>query len=98
VQVIDVDQVLEMGQPQLHHRQQAVAAGHQPGGRTEPGQQPDGVVHTGRAFIVKRGRDLHRHRPRPRTRTLGAGTSALVNALLSTLLIYALRTYRRILQ
>ena len=33
VQVVDVDQVLEVGQPQLHHRQQAVPAGDEPGSR-----------------------------------------------------------------
>ena len=59
VQVVDVDQVLEVGQPQLHHRQQAVPAGDQPGRVAQPFQQPDGVIDTGGALVLERCRNLH---------------------------------------
>ena len=59
VQVVDVDQVLEVGQPQLHHRQQAVTARHEPGRVTEAVQQPDGLIHAGRALVLERCRNLH---------------------------------------
>src|SRR5690606_17596815 len=58
-QVVDVDEVLGVRQPQLHHRQQAVAAGDQPGLVTEPGQQPDGVLDAGRTLVLDRRRHLH---------------------------------------
>ena len=45
---VDVDQRLRLGQPQLHHRDQAVAAREHPGLRAEPGQQLQGVLHAGR--------------------------------------------------
>ncbi len=59
VQVVDVDEVLEVGQPQLHHRDQAVAAGHQPRLVAEPLQQADRVVDAGGAFVVERCGNLH---------------------------------------
>ena len=59
VQVVDVDEVLEVGQPQLHHRDQAVPAGDEPGLLAEPVEQPDGVLDTRGALVVERCGDLH---------------------------------------
>ena len=59
VQVVDVDEVLEVGQPQLHHRDQAVAAGDQSGFLAEPVQQADRVVHARGALVVERCGYLH---------------------------------------
>ena len=52
-------EVLEVGQPQLHHRQQAVAAGDEPRPVAEPVEQADGVVDAGGAFVLERCRNLH---------------------------------------
>ncbi len=57
-QRIDVDHVLGGGQPQLHHRQQAVTAGEQPGLRTELFEQRKRVLHTRGAFVPERCWDL----------------------------------------
>ena len=43
VKVVDVDQVLEVRKAQFHHRQQAVAASHQPGRAPQSLQQADGL-------------------------------------------------------
>ena len=64
VEVVDVDDVLEVGQPELHHRQQAVATGDEPGLAAEPLEQPDGVLDAGGAFVLERGGDLHERPPR----------------------------------
>ena len=53
-QVVDVDQVLGVGEPQLHHGQQAVAAGHDPRLVPEPFQQRDGVIHARRPRVLDR--------------------------------------------
>ena len=59
VQVVDVDEVLEVGEPQLHHREQAVAAGDEAGLVAQPLEQADGVVDAGGAFVVERSGNLH---------------------------------------
>ena len=56
---VDVDQVLGRREPQLHHRQQRVAAGDEPGLRAEPLQQRDRLVDARRARVVERRRYLH---------------------------------------
>ena len=84
VQVVDVDQVLEVGQSELHHRQQAVASGHEPRRITEPVQQPDRLVHAGRSLVLERCRNLHAqplvlvadwHIRRPPGRNVNSGLS-----------------------
>jgi hypothetical protein len=51
VEVVDVDQVLGRRQSQLHHRDQAVAAGDDPRGRAELDERRDRPVDAGGAFI-----------------------------------------------
>jgi len=58
-QVVDVDEVFGVGDAQLHHRQQAVAAGNDARPLPQPIQQSDGVVDTGRAFVLKGSGHLH---------------------------------------
>jgi hypothetical protein len=50
-EVVDVDEPLGPGEPQLHHRQQAVPAG------------DERVAHAGGAGVVERCRDLHGRTP-----------------------------------
>ena len=59
VQVVDVDQVLHVGQPQLHHRQQAVPAGDQPGRAAQPVQQPDRLIDAAGSLVLERCGYLH---------------------------------------
>ena len=59
VEIVDVDQVLGSGESQLHHRQQAVPPGNEPGLRAQPIQQRDGVVDAGRALVLERRWNLH---------------------------------------
>ena len=58
-QSVDVDQVPRGRQPQLHHRQQRVAAGQDPGLGPELAQQLQRVLDAGCALVFKRCRDLH---------------------------------------
>ena len=57
-QRIDVYHVLRGGEPELHHREQAVPTGQQPGVRTELLQQRESVFDARRALITKRCWDL----------------------------------------
>jgi hypothetical protein len=59
LEVVDVDEVLGRSQPQLHHRQQAVAARDDPRLWAETLQQRDGVVDARRALVFERCRNLH---------------------------------------
>jgi hypothetical protein len=58
-EAVDVDQVSGGRQPQLHHRQQRVAAGQDPGFGAELAQQVQRVVDAGGALVLKRCWDLH---------------------------------------
>ncbi len=58
-QVVDVDQVLGVGDAKFHHGQQAVAAGDEHRSVTEPVKQPDGVIDACGAFVLERSRNLH---------------------------------------
>ena len=51
--------MLGPGQAQLHHRQQAVPAGHEPGLGPEPLEQRDRVVDAGRPLVLERRWYLH---------------------------------------
>ncbi|CFR85116.1 Uncharacterised protein [Mycobacterium tuberculosis] len=64
-QVVDVHEVLGVGDAQLHHRQQAVPAGDHPRSLPQPIQQSDGVVHAGGTFVFERPRYLHAPQCRP---------------------------------
>ena len=88
VEIVDVDQVLRSGESELHHRQQAVASGDEPGLGPEPVQQCDGVVDARRSLVLERRWYLHGspdpHLPRsgdhervlgPRQRRLTEGLS-----------------------
>jgi hypothetical protein len=59
VQVVDVDEIVEISQPQLHHRQQAVPAGDQPRRTAQPFHQADGMIHIGGSLVLERCRHLH---------------------------------------
>ena len=59
VEVVDVDDVLEVGQPQLHHRQQAVSARDQPGLVTQPLQESDRLVDARGPRVLEGRRNLH---------------------------------------
>jgi hypothetical protein len=56
-QPVDVDQHLGLGQPQLHHRDQAVAARQHAGLR--PAQQRQGMLDAGRPLVFDVRRHLH---------------------------------------
>jgi hypothetical protein len=58
-EIVDVHEVLGRRQAQLHHRQQAVAAGDDSGVGTEALQQRQRVVDAGGPLVLERGRDLH---------------------------------------
>ena len=62
-QVVDVDQHLGPGEPQLHHRQQAVAAGDEPGLRSVAFQQGERVVNGAGTLVVERRGCLHGEPP-----------------------------------
>ena len=59
MQVVDVDEVLGIGDPEFHHRQQAVPAGNDHRPFTKAVQETDSVVDTGGAFVLKRIGNLH---------------------------------------
>ena len=59
LKIVDVDEVLWRREPELHHRQETVTAGDQPGLGPEPLQQRERVVDGGRALIFERSRYLH---------------------------------------
>ena len=52
-EVVDVDQVLGAGEPQLHHRQQAVAAGDDPRLGAEPLERRDGALDARRTLVLE---------------------------------------------
>jgi len=52
-EVVDVDQVLGAGQPQLHHRQQAVPAGDDSRVGAEPPKGCNGALDAGRSLVLK---------------------------------------------
>src|SRR5688500_3562065 len=52
-EIVDVDQVLGVGEPQLHHRQQAVAAGDDPRLGTEPLERRDRALDARRTFVLE---------------------------------------------
>ncbi|GLE51000.1 hypothetical protein ATCCBAA256_05870 [Mycobacterium montefiorense] len=58
-QVVDVDEVFGVRDAQLHHRQQAVAAGDYSRPLPQPIQQSDRMVDTGCTFIFKGPGYLH---------------------------------------
>ena len=53
VEIVDVDQVLGVRQPELHHRQQAVPAGDDARLRAEPLQRRDRALDAGRALVLE---------------------------------------------
>src|ERR671930_2361408 len=57
--------MLGRGESQLHHRQQAVAAGDDACVRPEPGETGERVVDAGRPLVLERSRDLHVWSPPP---------------------------------
>ena len=59
VKVVDVDEVLEVREAQLHHGQEAVATRHQAGRAPQPLQQADSLVDAGSPFVLERRGDLH---------------------------------------
>ena len=59
VDPVDVDQGFRLGQPQLHHRDQAVAAREHPGFGPEPGQQLERMLHARRSLVLHVRRNLH---------------------------------------
>ena len=65
-EVVDVDQVLGLRQPQLHHRQEAVAARDDAGLGPEPVERGDGALDARRALVLEWRRSLQ-------TRSLSAG-------------------------
>jgi hypothetical protein len=65
--VVDVDQPLGPGQPQLHHRQQAVPAGDDAGLGAMAFEQFEHVPDAGGADVVEWSRYLHGGTPFPRT-------------------------------
>ena len=58
-QVVDVDQVLGVGDAQLHHRQQTVAAGDEHRLVPQLIQQTDRVVDAGGALVLEWAGNLH---------------------------------------
>ena len=66
-EVVDVDQVLGVGEPQLHHRQQAVAAGDDPRLGAEPLERRDRALDAGRALVLEWRRGLQLRSSRIRT-------------------------------
>jgi len=53
VQVVDVDQVLGVGQTQLHHRQEAVAPSDDSRLRTQPLKRGDGALDAGGTLVLE---------------------------------------------
>ena len=58
-QVVDVDQVLGVGDAKFHHGQQAVATGDEHRSVPEPVEQPYGVIDACGAFVLEGSRNLH---------------------------------------
>src|SRR5579875_121977 len=63
VQVGDIDQRLRLGQPELHHRDQAVPCGEHPGFRPRPAQQRERVINARRSLVLKVRGNLHKLPP-----------------------------------
>ena len=59
VEVVDVDERLGPGEAQLHHRQQAVPAGDEPGLGAVLLEQRERVVDAGGPFVLERRWYLH---------------------------------------
>jgi hypothetical protein len=57
VDAVQVDQVLGLREAQLHHRQQAVAAGQQLGFAAQAAQQADSLGHRARCVVIEGGWD-----------------------------------------
>jgi hypothetical protein len=66
VELVDVYENLGEGQPQLHHRDQAVPPCQKPGLRPVPLQKAYRLVHGVGHLILKLSRHLHKHLPFPR--------------------------------
>ena len=78
-ELVDVDQVLGVGQAQFHHRQQAVPAGDDPCLRSEPSERLDYAVDARPALVLEWSRGLHLYSPltgRDGSRLRGAPTSS----------------------
>jgi hypothetical protein len=58
-QVVDIDEALGPGQPQLHHRQQAVAAGDEPGLGAVTIEQRQRVLDARGPLVLERRGCLH---------------------------------------
>jgi hypothetical protein len=71
-EVVDVDERLGPGQPQLHHRQQGVPAGHQACSVAPPAQQVERVVHARGLLVLEVCWYLH-DASRLKTRPRGCG-------------------------
>src|SRR5450631_4009112 len=59
VQVVDIDEVLEIGQPELHHGQQTVPTSHEARAAAQPLKETDGVVYARGPLVLERCRNLH---------------------------------------
>lgn len=57
MEIVDVDEVFEVGEPQLHHRDQAVPTGDEPGLTAQSLQKR--VTDARCALIFERSRNLH---------------------------------------
>src|SRR5918995_1100256 len=53
MEIVDVDQMLRVREPELHHRQQAVTAGDDSRLGTEPLKRLDGAVDAGRTLVLE---------------------------------------------
>src|SRR5262249_12064996 len=60
---VDVDQRLRLREPELHHRDQAVPPGQDPGFRAEPGQQGNRVLDAGCLLVLDVRRNLQHGLP-----------------------------------
>ncbi len=59
-EAVDVDEGFGLGQPQFHHRQQAVSARHHPCLGAVPCEQLDRLLEAGGPLVLECSRNLHR--------------------------------------